>query len=176
MTILAPPSGIPRGQFGRTWRRKTTRTVGDVTIHRLWAWKPTTENSSFPSRMAYYLLFPLHALVWLLFNYRSYNAIVTSLPPIFTGLAGLPFGVIGRKPLVVDVRDLWIDALITDSGGGVFLEEDPERLADTFETLLNDSEKRDSLGKAGREHVVEHDNRDVIAQRLEKLPTEVSDT
>lgn len=365
VTVLAPPPAFPHGQFGRTWKRQTTRTDGDATVHRLWAWQPTTENPSFPSRMAYYLLFPLHALVWLLLNYRSYDAIVTSSPPIFTGLAGLPFGVGGRKPLVVDVRDLWIDAsvglgfisaggvlervsrayegfllrvadrvtvttavlgdrlveqygldskkithlpngvdtseyrpaetesdptivytgnvghaqaleacvramakldhpqatleivgdgdirdelesvvaenglqqrvsfrgtvprdavpeilgsaaigvaplkdddtleyavptkayeymscelpvvatgigeieaLINSSGGGVFLEDDPERLADAFETLLNDTEKRDSLGAAGREHVVEHYDRGVIARRFGELLTEVSDT
>jgi glycosyltransferase involved in cell wall biosynthesis len=364
VTVLAPPPAFPHGQFERTWERKATQTDNDVTVYRLWAWQPTVENPGFPSRMAYYLLFPLHALIWLLFNYRAYDAIVTSSPPIFTGLAGLPFGVLGRKPLVVDVRDLWIDAsvglgfisdggilerasrayegfllrtadrvtvtttvlgerlaeqydlapheivhlpngvdtneyrptgteteptivytgnvghaqalepcvramreldppgatleivgdgdvrdeledlvddeglgdrvsfrgtvpreaipgilneaaigiapleddgtleyavptkayeymscelpvvatgigeiesLINDSGGGVFSKKTPERLADTFETLLNDTEKRESLGTAGREHVVEYYDREVVAQRLDNMLTELVD-
>lgn len=112
VTVLAPPPAFPHGQFERTWRRKTTQEEDDVTAHRLWGWQPTTEDPSFLSRMAYYIFFPMHALLWLLINYREYDAIVTSSPPIFTGLAGLPFGVLDRKTWIVDVRDLWIDASI----------------------------------------------------------------
>lgn len=112
VTVLAPPPAFPHGQFDRMWRRKTTQEDKGVTAHRLWAWQPTKEDPSFISRMAYYLLFPMHAFIWLLFNYRRYDAIITSSPPIFTGLAGLLFGLLGRKPWVVDVRDLWIDASV----------------------------------------------------------------
>lgn len=112
VTVLAPPAAFPHGQFNRSWKRKSVSEDDGVTAHRLWAWQPTNEDPGFISRMAYYLLFPMHALLWLLFNYREYDAIVTSAPPIFTGIAGLPFGVLGLKPWVVDVRDLWIDASI----------------------------------------------------------------
>lgn len=121
VTVLAPPPAFPHGQFSRSWKRKTTRTVDGVTAHRLWAWQPATEDPGFLTRMAYYVLFPLHALVWLLFNYREYDVIVTSSPPIFTGMAGLPFGLLTDTPWVVDVRDLWIDAAVglgfIDEGG-----------------------------------------------------------
>ncbi|WP_144920671.1 glycosyltransferase family 4 protein [Halorubrum salsamenti] len=112
VTVVAPPPAFPHGQFSRTWKRKTSRTVDGVTAHRLWAWQPATEDPGFLARMAYYVLFPLHALLWLLFNHREYDAIVTSSPPIFTGLAGLPFGLLTDTPWIVDVRDLWIDAAV----------------------------------------------------------------
>jgi len=121
VTVLAPPPAFPHGEFSRTWRRQTTSERDGVTIHRLWAWQPTATDPSFLSRMAYYLLFPLHALMWLMFYYREYDAVITSSPPIFTGLAGLPLGLLTADPWVVDVRDLWIDAavglgFITDGG------------------------------------------------------------
>lgn len=112
VTVLAPPPAFPHGQFNRSWKRKSVSEDSGVAVQRLWAWQPTDEDPGFLSRMAYYLLFPIHALLWLLFNHDEYDAIVTSSPPIFTGLAGLPFGVLGLKPWVVDVRDLWIDASI----------------------------------------------------------------
>ncbi|MEZ3165666.1 glycosyltransferase family 4 protein [Halorubrum miltondacostae] len=112
VTVLAPPPAFPHGEFNRSWKRKSVSEDGGVVVQRLWAWQPTDEDPGFLSRMAYYLLFPIHALLWLLFNHDEYDAIITSAPPIFTGLAGLPFGVLGWKPWIVDVRDLWIDASI----------------------------------------------------------------
>ena len=131
VTVLAPPPAFPHGQFERSWTRKRTREQDGVTVHNLWAWQPTAEDPGFVSRMAYYVLFPLHALLWLLLNYRDVDAIITSSPPIFTGLAGLPFGLVGRTPWIVDVRDLWIDASV----GLGFIEEGSlaERLSRRYE-------------------------------------------
>ena len=134
VTVLAPPPTFPHGQFSRSWTRETTETVDGVTAHRLWAWQPTSEDPGFLARMAYYVLFPLHALCWLLVHRREYDAIVTSSPPIFTGLAGLPFGLLTDTPWVVDVRDLWIDAAVglgfIDEGSAV------ERASRWYESLV----------------------------------------
>lgn len=134
VTVLAPPPAFPHGRFERSWRRQTTSVVDGVTVHRLWAWQPTDTDPSFLSRLAYYVLFPLHALLWLVFSYRRYDAVVTSSPPIFTGIAGLVVGGIGGKPWVVDVRDLWIDAAVGlgfISEGGLI-----ERASRRFERLV----------------------------------------
>lgn len=134
VTVLAPPPAFPHGQFERTWKRKTTQADNGITVHRLWAWQPTKEDPSFISRMAYYLFFPLHALMWLLFNYREYDIVITSAPPIFTGLAALPLGIAKLKPWIVDVRDLWIDASVSlgfISEGGLL-----ERLSRAYEGFV----------------------------------------
>lgn len=138
--VLAPPPAFPHGQFERTWKRDDTQQRNGVIAHRLWAWQPTRENPGFLSRMAYYLLFPLHAFLWLLFNYRNYDAVITSSPPIFTGLAALPFGLVGGKPWLVDVRDLWIDASI----GLGFINEDTliEQLSRAYEKLVLETADR----------------------------------
>ncbi|WP_418286674.1 glycosyltransferase family 4 protein [Halorubrum sp. DTA46] len=134
ITVLAPPPSFPHGRFQRSWQRETTSVADGVTVHRLWAWQPTADDPSFLSRLAYYVLFPLHALLWLVFNYRGYDAVVTSSPPIFTGLPGLVVGGIGGKPWIVDVRDLWIDAAVGlgfVSPGGLI-----ERASRRFEQLV----------------------------------------
>lgn len=112
VTVLAPPPAFPHGQFDRTWERKRVQEVDGVTVCNLWAWQPTDEDPRFISRMAYYLIFPLHALLWLFVHHQDVDVIVTSSPPIFTGIAGLPFGLTGNTPWLVDVRDLWIDASV----------------------------------------------------------------
>ncbi|WP_276253174.1 glycosyltransferase family 4 protein [Halomontanus rarus] len=134
VTVLAPPPAFPHGQFDPTWKRKQSQVKDGVTVHRLWAWQPLGEDPHFLSRMAYYVLFPLHVMLWTLFHYREFDVIITSSPPIFTGFAGLPFGLSGQKAWLVDVRDLWIDAsvglgFIEDNGVG-------ERLARRYERVV----------------------------------------
>lgn len=112
VVVLAPPPSYPPGEFDRSWRPMWTDTVDGVTVHRLWSWQPQVENPGTARRLAYYLLFGINAALWLLWNFRSYNLVVTSTPPISTGAPGLLAAALGT-PWVVDVRDLWIDASIS---------------------------------------------------------------
>lgn len=111
-TVLAPPPSYPPGEFDRSFRRKRTETRDGVTVHRLWAWQPQVENPGTVRRLAYYLTFGLHAMLWLLWHVRRYDAVVITTPPISTGAPGLLAALLG-KPWVVDVRDLWIDASVS---------------------------------------------------------------
>ena len=111
-TVLSPPPCYPPGEFNRSWKRSVTETVDGVTVHRLWTWQPQAENPSFASRLLYYLLFGVHATLWLLWNVQEYDLVVTSTPPVSTGAPGLLAALLG-KPWVVDIRDLWIDAAVS---------------------------------------------------------------
>ncbi|MFC4542235.1 glycosyltransferase family 4 protein [Halosolutus amylolyticus] len=134
VTVLCPPASFPFGQFDRSWTRTETQSVDGITVRRLWTWQPETEDPGFLSRLAYYLFFAVHAMVWLLFARRKFDVIVTSSPPVFTGIAGLPFALASRPPVVADVRDLWIDAAVSLDfirENGVF-----ERLSRRYERLF----------------------------------------
>jgi len=108
VTVLAPPPCYPPGNFDRSWERSESERVDGVVVRRLWSWQPQVENPGLLRRLPYYLLFALHAAIWLLWNHRSYDAVLTSTPPITTGIPGLAASLLGT-PWVVDVRDLWID-------------------------------------------------------------------
>lgn len=110
--VLSPPPCYPPGEFNQSWKRTTTDTVDGITVHRLWSWQPQVENPGMLHRLPYYLLFGIHAMIWLVWNVRQYDMVVTSTPPISTGAPGLLAAVVG-KPWVVDVRDLWIDASVS---------------------------------------------------------------
>jgi glycosyltransferase involved in cell wall biosynthesis len=86
--------------------------VDGVAVERLWTWQPTTADPGFLTRMAYYVLFAAHSFLWLLYNGRRYDVVVTTTPPISTGVAGLTTTLFGQC-WVVDVRDLWIDASVS---------------------------------------------------------------
>ncbi len=112
VTVLAPPASFPHGEFERNWRRSERTTHDRVTVIRLWSWQPTDPDPGFLSRLSYYVLFALHATVWLLFNRHKYDILVSTTPPISTGIAGLIPGP-SRPDWVIDVRDCWIDASIS---------------------------------------------------------------
>ncbi len=112
VTVLAPPPSVPPGAFDRSWRRIDTDTIDGITVHRLWSCQPLVEDPGMVRRLLYYLLFGIHAMLWLLWNVRRYDIVITSTPPISTGAPGLLADVLG-KGWVVDIRDLWIDASIS---------------------------------------------------------------
>lgn len=134
VTVIAPPPAFPHGQFEQRWYRKEQRTHENIRVIRLWSWVPTEEDPSFLGRLMYYLTFPLHTLLWLLFSVRKYDIVLTSSPPIFTGIPGFSTLLSPSTSWVVDVRDLWIDASIglgfIDEGGVV------ERISRIYEQTV----------------------------------------
>lgn len=113
VTVLAPHPNFPHGSFKRKWIISEERMVNGLRLINLFSWQPDSKDPDFVQRMAYYLSFPFHAVLWSAFNYRKFDAIITSAPPIFTGFAGLSSKVLFRKKWVMDVRDLWINASIS---------------------------------------------------------------
>jgi colanic acid biosynthesis glycosyl transferase WcaI len=147
VTVLAPPPSFPHGEFERSWQRIKQSQVEGVTVNRLWAWQPTEPDPGFLSRLSYYVVFAVHAALWLLLHRREHDVVITTTPPITTGIAGLLWGLSGRQ-WVVDVRDLWIDASISlgfISEGGLLerfsrrfqrrVLQTADRIAVTTETL-----------------------------------------
>lgn len=113
VTVLAPHPSFPSGSFKRKWVVSESRNMNGVKIINLLAWQPNSQDPGFIGRMAYYLSFPLHTILWILFNFRKFDVIITSAPPIFTGLGGIPAKLLFKKRWVMDVRDLWINASIS---------------------------------------------------------------
>jgi glycosyltransferase involved in cell wall biosynthesis len=130
VTVLSPVKSYPFSEFERSRTWQTTESDGEVTVHRFWTWQPQTVDPSLIQRLAYFLIFALHATWWLLRNFRRYDAVITSSPPITTQLPGLATSLLG-KPWVADVRDLWIDAAV--SLGHIGEGSLPERLARRFQ-------------------------------------------
>ena len=133
VTVLAPHPTFPTGSFSRTWKPSDVREVDGIRVVRLWTWQPGSGDPGFASRMAYYLLFPLHTALWLLVNRSRFDAIVTSAPPLFTGIPGYILKRTSRVKWILDIRDLWIDASISLG----FLREGSiyERMSRRFEQM-----------------------------------------
>lgn len=110
VTVISPFPTFPHGRFKKTMKCYSYREIDGIKHYCIFTWQPPYENPSFMSRMSYYLTFPLHAIWWALLKRKEYDIIITSSPPIFSGLPGYIIKKIARKKWLVDVRDLWIDA------------------------------------------------------------------
>lgn len=110
--VITPPPSFPHGEFDRRWYRSRRTTVDGVTVHQIWAWQPARADPGMLSRLLFYGTFVLHAMLWLLVNGRRYDVVLTTTPPISTGLAGF-VPTLRDAQWVVDVRDLWIDASVS---------------------------------------------------------------
>ncbi|SES77267.1 Glycosyltransferase involved in cell wall bisynthesis [Methanococcoides vulcani] len=113
VTVLSPHPNFPHGSFNRKWSFSESKKVNEINLVNLLAWQPNAKDPGFVSRMAYYLSFPMHTILWILLHHRKFDVIITSAPPIFTGFGGLFSKVLFRKKWVMDVRDLWINASIS---------------------------------------------------------------
>jgi glycosyltransferase involved in cell wall biosynthesis len=111
--VISPFPTFPNGTFSRTWKLSSESLIDGINLTNLWTWQPLSKDPGFFSRMGYYLLFPLHTSLWVLFHGKKYDTIITSSPPVFTHIPGLLAKKFTGKKWIMDVRDLWIDASIS---------------------------------------------------------------
>lgn len=113
VTVLSPHPTFPYGSFKKSCKLCSSRNINKINHLTIFTWQPAESNPSFLSRMSYYLIFPIHAIIWALMKRKEYDVIITTSPPIFTGITGFFIKKIARKKWFFDVRDLWIDASVS---------------------------------------------------------------
>lgn len=170
VTVLAPHPTFPAGAFPRTWKRSNVQNIDGVRVVRLWTWQPDSGDPGFVSRMAYYLLFPLHAALWLLMHRKRFDVLVTSAPPLFTGIPGYVLKRTSRIRWILDIRDLWIDASISLG----FLKEGSlyERMSRRFEQMC--LARADLIGVTTEELGRRIASRYTVAAPMELMPNGVN--
>ncbi|MFT4946743.1 MAG: colanic acid biosynthesis glycosyl transferase WcaI [Natronomonas sp.] len=113
VSVVAPPRSYPPESYPRTWQRHEHTIEEGVDVHRLWSWQPSRSDPNALERLAYYLFFAVHATLWLLYHRKRFDVYLCTTPPIFTSVPGLVASELTRRPFVVDVGDLWVDAAVS---------------------------------------------------------------
>jgi colanic acid biosynthesis glycosyl transferase WcaI len=112
VTVYSPFPSFPHGSFPKVNKLRMNRNIDGIHHYKTWNWQPDAKDPRFISRIAYYLIFPLLSTIRALLNSKHYDVIITTAPPIFTGIPGYFVKKITRKKWLLDVRDLWIDASV----------------------------------------------------------------
>ena len=113
VTVLSPYPSFPHGSFKKTWKLYSFREIHGIEHISIFVWQPTSNDPSFLSRTIYYLMLPFHSILWAFLKRRDYDVIITTAPPIFTGLTGYFIKKLIGKKWFFDIRDLWIDASVS---------------------------------------------------------------
>lgn len=110
VTVISPFPTFPPGKYKKRWKLYSYSQIDGINHFNIFTSQPSNKNPNFARRISYYLTFPLHAIWWALLKRKEYDVIITSSPPIFSGLPGYIIKKITGKKWFFDVRDLWIDA------------------------------------------------------------------
>jgi glycosyltransferase involved in cell wall biosynthesis len=110
VTVLAGtpnwPTGVVHPGYGKVMLRE--RYEG-VPVIRSWVY--ATPNEGVVKRIANHMSFAISAPTTAFVTGQRPDVVVATSPPIFAAAAGAGFASLRRAPFVLDVRDLWPDAI-----------------------------------------------------------------
>ena len=113
VTVLTEMPNHPKGQIFDDYKRKIfiIEKMENFFVNRVWVY--TNQKKSFLTRLLFYCSFMFCGIIYTLFNWKKYDIIYVTSPPLFVGSIGLFLKKIFRNAkFIFEVRDLWPDAAI----------------------------------------------------------------
>jgi len=113
VTVLTEMPNHPKGIIFDNYKRKIflKEKMENFTINRVWVY--TNQKKNFLTRLFFYFSFMFLGIICTLFNWKKYDIVYVTSPPLFLGSIGLFLKKIFRNvKFIFEVRDLWPDAAI----------------------------------------------------------------
>ncbi|MBL7107874.1 MAG: glycosyltransferase family 4 protein [Candidatus Cloacimonetes bacterium] len=113
VTVLTEMPNHPKGIIFNGYKHKIfmKEKMENFLINRVWVF--TSVKKNFITRILFYVSFMFMGFLHTLFNWKKYDIVYVSSPPLFVGVIGLWLKKIFRKTkFVFEVRDLWPDGAI----------------------------------------------------------------
>ena len=110
VSVICPPPTYPFTKYDKSNQIFKKENFEGITLYRIWTYQPSTKNPSFLGRLFYYTIFPILTNLFLFRLMQNASFVIISTPPsslLITSWVVRLF----KKKLIIDVRDLWIDAL-----------------------------------------------------------------
>lgn len=111
VTVITGVPNHPRGEIFPGYRNRLIQEerVDGIRVIRTWTY--VTPNEGFLRRTLNYVLFAAASVLASLRAERP-DVVVATSPQFFVGLAGAVISRLRRRPLVLEVRDLWPDSIV----------------------------------------------------------------
>ncbi len=113
VTVLTEMPNHPRGVILDGYKHKLFQKerIDDFLINRVWVF--TSKKKNFITRMLFYVSFMIFGTIHTLINWKKYDIVYTSSPPLFVaGITIILKKFFPKTKLVFEVRDLWPDSAI----------------------------------------------------------------
>lgn len=101
----------PHGRIPKEYKGKAFAIEGDDAVRVVRVWVPSLPHEGGAKRLVMYVCFTLFSLIGLPFS-GQIDAIWAVSPNYFSSYSGLFYKLAKRRPLVLDVVDLWPEALL----------------------------------------------------------------
>ncbi|MCA9135472.1 MAG: glycosyltransferase family 4 protein [Planctomycetales bacterium] len=114
VTVITCAPNVPDGQVysgyqNRIWPQRET--IDGVDVIRVWTF--IRKNPGRVGLILNYLTYLLSSLFAFIFFVRRPNVIVATTPQFFCGVAGVLASWLKWRPLVLEVRDIWPESIVT---------------------------------------------------------------
>ena len=113
VTVLTEMPNHPKGIIFNGYKGKIfmTETMESFKIKRVWVY--TSKKKTFVTRLLFYFSFMFMGILSSVVNWRKYDVVYVTSPPLFVG----PIGIVLKKlfhktKFIFEVRDLWPDSAI----------------------------------------------------------------
>lgn len=103
-----PTGVIPPEYRGKIFQREE---ADGIRVWRSWHW--ATPNEGFVKRTLSYVSFMCSAIVAVILHRARCDAVVATSPQFFVAIAGYVISRMKRKPLILEIRDLWPEAIVS---------------------------------------------------------------
>ncbi len=113
VTVLTEMPNHPKGIIHQDYKNKLflKEKFDNFLIHRVWVF--TSKKKNFVTRILFYISFMIFGLIAAQINWKKYDIVYVTSPPLFVGFIGLMLKKLHPKTkFVFEVRDLWPDVAV----------------------------------------------------------------
>lgn len=113
VTVLTEMPNHPKGVIFKGYRGKISciEKLDNFFVNRVWVF--TSRKKDFATRLLFYLSFMVSGMIDSIFNWRNYEIVYITSPPLFVGAIGIVLKILFPKvKIVFEIRDLWPESAI----------------------------------------------------------------
>ncbi len=114
VTVITCAPNVPNGVVytgykNRLWPQRET--IDGIKVIRVWTY--AAPNAGSAKRIANYVSYLISAVIASVFFCRRPDVIISTSPQFFCGLAGVFCKLLRWRPLILEIRDIWPESIVT---------------------------------------------------------------
>ncbi len=112
ITIITGVPNFPKGKVFDGYKNRIYQSelINNLVVKRVWTF--ISSNEGFLLRILDYLSFMISSFICGVFT-KKHDVIIATSPQFFTLISGYFIGLLKKTPLVLEIRDLWPESIVT---------------------------------------------------------------